>query len=145
GTPVGTELRGTITPTRIAVFSPDGKFVLAGAQGSQLWETVGGRPIGNPLQHRQEVFCVAYSPDGNYVLTGCVDGTAQVWDAHSSKPVGAPLRHGKRVNCVAFSPDGRYVLTGGDDNTARQWETATGPMNLSAVFHSFGLACLSRL
>jgi WD40 repeat protein len=64
-----------------------------------------------PLQHRDSVRAVAYSPDGKTVLTGSDDKTARQWDAATGRPIGAPLDHEHQVVAVAYSPDGKTVLT----------------------------------
>src|SRR5262249_40058188 len=76
--------------------------------------------------HPGSVLAVAFSPDGQTVLTGSSDGTARLWNAATGKPVAQPLQHQKGVNAVAFRPDGRAVLTGSWDRTARLWDAASG-------------------
>jgi len=78
------------------------------------------------LRHTGAVRGVAFSPDGQRVLTGSWDNTAKLWDTRSGKPLTPPLLHQNFVNLVAFSPDGRTVLTGSDDNTARLWDARSG-------------------
>jgi WD40 repeat protein len=78
------------------------------------------------LRHQDFVQAVAFSPDGNTVLTGSRDNTAQLWDARSGKPFSAPLQHRSPVQAIAFSPDGSTVLTGSRDNTARLWDARSG-------------------
>ena len=78
------------------------------------------------LLHGGSVTSVAFSPDGDRVLTGSWDGTARVWDAVTGEPVTGPLEHGGNVVSVAFSPDGDRVLTGSWDGTARVWDAVTG-------------------
>jgi hypothetical protein len=51
-----------------------------------LWEAT-GKPIGMPLQHQGVVTAVAFSPDGQTVLTGSWDGTARLWEARTGKPI----------------------------------------------------------
>ena len=69
--------------------------------------------------------CVAFSPDGKTILTGCYDKTARLWDAATGRPLGPPMEHSGRVLTVAFSPDGKTILTGSYDKTARLWDAAT--------------------
>jgi eukaryotic-like serine/threonine-protein kinase len=78
------------------------------------------------LAHKDAVLAVAFSPDGQTLLTGSRDKTARLWDTGTGKPVGPPLMHQDWVVALAFSPDGKTVVTGSQDRTARLWETATG-------------------
>jgi hypothetical protein len=57
-------------------------------------------------RHRGSINVVAFSPEGDRVLTGSQDNTARLWDARSGKPLGEPLRHESSVSAVAFSPAG---------------------------------------
>jgi hypothetical protein len=77
------------------------------------------------MDHENVVSAVAFSPDGQTVLTGCTDDTARLWDARTGAPRGEPLKHAS-VLAVAFSPDGQTVLTGCGDKTARLWDARTG-------------------
>ncbi|KAG8707345.1 hypothetical protein FRC08_000568 [Ceratobasidium sp. 394] len=75
----------------------------------------------------QAILTLAYSPDGEYILSGSVDNTIRIWDARTGQSVGQPLQgHTDYVNTVAYSPDGAYILSGSDDNTIRIWDAHTG-------------------
>ena len=56
--------------------------------------------------HEGYVGSVAFSPDGERVLTGSSDNTARLWDAASGEPIHALRGHEGYVRSVAFSPDG---------------------------------------
>ncbi|MDI1431183.1 protein kinase domain-containing protein [Polyangium sorediatum] len=63
----------------------------------------------------------AFSPDGQRIVTACVDTTARVWSADGA---GAPVvlrGHEDRVAGAAFSPDGQRIVTASWDRTARIW------------------------
>ena len=72
------------------------------------------------------VHAVAFSPDGNVLVTGNDNGTAQLWDVTTRQPIGSPLNGGTGpVDSVAFSPDGKTLATGDRDGTVRLWDVTT--------------------
>jgi len=85
-----------------------------------------GQRLGQPLWHDGAVTAVAFSPDGQVVLTGSDDNTARLWDVGTAQPRGESLKHEGSVSAVAFSPNGQTVVTGSQDNTARLWDADTG-------------------
>ncbi len=68
---------------------------------------------------------MAYSPDGQTVLTGSSDKTARLWYTAMGQPIDAPLQHEDPVLAVAYSPDGKTVVSG-TYKKARLWDAATG-------------------
>jgi WD40 repeat protein/tetratricopeptide (TPR) repeat protein/tRNA A-37 threonylcarbamoyl transferase component Bud32 len=122
-------------------FSPDGnKLVVAPATTgkvrpapARVWDlTSGGRrppagqPLGQPLLHTGPIKSVAFSPDGQQIVTASADGTAQRWDAASGQPVGPALHHGQGVASACFAPDGRTLTTRDEQGTLFCWDAATG-------------------
>ena len=76
--------------------------------------------------HSAPVICVAYSQDGQLVLTGSADHTAKIWDAERGKELKTLTGHRGQVMSAAFSPDGQRVVTGSTDHTVKLWNAATG-------------------
>lgn len=74
-----------------------------------------------------QVHSIAFSPTGEYALSGDFDGRMILWEV----PNGRPIREVKAsvgnfssdplVHAVTFSPDGKHSLSGGYDNTLRLW------------------------
>ncbi|EED20635.1 platelet-activating factor acetylhydrolase isoform 1B alpha subunit, putative [Talaromyces stipitatus ATCC 10500] len=81
--------------------------------------------------HSDWVCSVAFSPDGQTVVSGSYDNTIKLWDAKTgSEP--QTLRdhldsgHSEWVQSVAFSPDGQTVVSGSYDRTIKLWDAKTG-------------------
>jgi WD40 repeat protein len=69
---------------------------------------------------------MAFRPDSQAVIAGCLDGSARIWDIATGSPIGAALGHQGGVTAVAFSSDGKLALTGSSDGTAKIWDVTTG-------------------
>ncbi|MFO0823895.1 MAG: protein kinase [Gemmataceae bacterium] len=93
------------------------------------------------LGHRDWVWSVVFSPDGQRVATCSKDGTARIWDVTTGEPVTTPLAHTQPVWAIAFSPDGRRLLTGSGDTHgfARLWDTANGKLIGEPLEHDFSV------
>jgi tetratricopeptide (TPR) repeat protein len=103
-----------------------------------VWDAVTGRSITPPLKHNNNVYDVAFSPDGRRIVTASNDRTARVWDAGTGRPVTPPLKHNGSVYGVdhaEFSPDGRRVLTASGEG-ARVWDATTGQPITPRLKHS---------
>jgi len=128
-------------PSRVSksVLSPDGQHIVSGFYDGALslfrTEGLGGKPddaeaatqVEKRLgQHNHVVATVAFSLDGNYVVSGSYDGTVRIWDVKKRIQVGGPLQHNDYVRSVGFSPDGERVVSGTDDGTVRIWNVKAG-------------------
>lgn len=79
--------------------------------------------------HTQQIFSVAFSPDGARLATGSMDGFAKLWDLEAGQLVADLPCHGEWVQAVAFTPDGRYLATGAlRTPTLRYWDARSGQL-----------------
>ncbi len=103
----------------IAVGASDGGIYLLDA------ETLAIRRILKNA-HTNSVFTLAYSPDGQYLLSGGRDAMLRVWDIkrdwalHSEQPA-----HWYTINHLCFSPDGLLFATASRDRTLKIWDAQT--------------------
>ncbi|XP_040591522.1 WD repeat-containing protein 38 [Mesocricetus auratus] len=75
-------------------------------------------------QHRGEVNCSAFSPDGRTLLTASDDGHVYVWETKSRRLLWRMAGHRGPVKFCRFSPDGRLVASSSCDRTVRLWDLA---------------------
>jgi WD40 repeat protein len=123
-------------------FARDGKqFCSCGWDATvRLWDTETGKEIKSHHDHTEIVMCVAFSPDGQYVLSGGgmvynaatdkfrdgKDHDLRLWAADSLQEVRRFKGHTGMIFGVAFSPDGTKAVSGCNDHTIRLWNVADG-------------------
>jgi WD40 repeat protein len=95
--------------------------------------------------HQGGVKSVAFSPDGQRILTGSDDKTARLWDARTGQLLTTLIGHKEGVWSVAFSPDGQQVLTGtfGDNPRVRLWDARTGQLLLALSSNQQGVTSVA--
>ena len=77
---------------------------------------------------------LAWSSDGQQVLTGDPDGSVSLWDAISGARVRSFTGHTGAITAVAWinrnegSSITNYVLDGSEDGTARIWDVSNGTL-----------------
>ena len=91
-------------------------------------------PIGEPLTgHRGAVNSVAFSPDGERIVSGGADRTLRLWDAGTGAPGRAADDRPQELRYRGW----RSARTAGAsspssaDDTVRLWDAATGQPSAS--------------
>jgi WD40 repeat protein/tRNA A-37 threonylcarbamoyl transferase component Bud32 len=72
------------------------------------------------------VYAVAFSPDGQTLVTASGDGTARLWATADGADKGVAVGHAGAVLAAAVSPTNKSVATGGEDLAVRLWNPASG-------------------
>lgn len=91
--------------------------------------------LGQLWFHEDTVNGVAFSPDGDWIVTCSDDRTARVWSARTGEPRYPPLQHDHAVVRARFSPDGGRILTASFDHKARIWEAGSGKLIATLTGH----------
>jgi WD40 repeat protein/tetratricopeptide (TPR) repeat protein len=113
-------------------FSADGRW-LAGMSGLaktiQVWDATSGSPVSPPLRFSNVVTTLAFSPSGDWLLSGTADGSARVWDVRSWVPIMEVVHPDDHLlwneRRCQFSPNAANILTIGG-KTARVWDVKSG-------------------
>jgi WD40 repeat protein/tetratricopeptide (TPR) repeat protein len=85
-------------------------------------------PVATPvwaIRYPDEVYCVAFTPDGKGILAGSADGTLKLRDVKTGEEIRSYPGHAAKVASVVFSSDGQRIVTGSWDSTAKLWDAAT--------------------
>ncbi|MEV4512244.1 TIR domain-containing protein [Dactylosporangium sp. NPDC049525] len=151
----GQVARLTSTSSRLdrITFDSSGDWVLAATGTSAtMWASDTGKQLhvftgrgtllnGDPVEtqpgHTSLVTQAAFSPDGSFVATASLDGTAILWDAGSGAALQVLSGHTGEVYSATFSPAGTLLATIAGDGTARVWNLADGQIRQHLV-HSSG-------
>ena len=89
-------------------------FDLSDGQLKQAWKA-----------HEQSVFCLNYSPDGRWLLSGGRDAHLKVWNPHAGYAEAQSIvAHMYTINHVSYRPDGRYFATCSKDKSVKVWDAA---------------------
>ncbi|MBN1873862.1 MAG: protein kinase [Anaerolineae bacterium] len=73
--------------------------------------------------HETLIFTVAFTPDGERLITGSFDNTVRIWNFETLEtPPTILADHEYAVSTVAMSPNGHWLVTGSWDTTARVWD-----------------------
>lgn len=91
------------------------------------------RETGNLLHtilnaHERQILSMAYTTDGNQVVTGSADTKARVWDVNTGTLTFTLNGHTASVTGVLVSPDNRVIVTRSDDETIRLWSRENGAL-----------------
>ncbi|HEV7891575.1 MAG TPA: TIR domain-containing protein [Pyrinomonadaceae bacterium] len=122
------------SPVISALFSPDGKPVLATAGADhavELWDAVTRRRLALLKGHTDEVSAIVLSPDGKTLASAGGDHTVRLWDFGGWKELAAfteqPDEDGFSFNAksaLAFSPDGRLLASATGGLSVKVWDIA---------------------
>ncbi|MEE2837047.1 MAG: serine/threonine-protein kinase, partial [Myxococcota bacterium] len=120
-------------------WSPDGTKIASGAWDStgRIWNASTGKCLQTLTGHGTEeiigsynrrirqtqggaVHAIAWSPNGEQVLTGSLDHTVRVWEASTGYCLHTLEGHSDKVKAVDWCPDGVRVVSAGE--TIRVWD-----------------------
>src|SRR5262249_11250469 len=112
-----------------------------GKNACQVWDTATGRARGPRLEMNATVTGLAFSPDGELLAVGDLDGGVRLWNTTTGQPAGQALANKHAVSNLRFSPDARRLLVAGGRpativGEARVWDVATGrPLGPALEIH----------
>ncbi len=89
-----------------------------------------------------QLWSVAWSPDGQRLATGGTEGAVKIWNAADGRLLTVLPGHRGEVLTVAWSPDGRRLAAAGQDAAVKLWDPDTGQA-LTLTGHRQAVVCLA--
>ena len=112
-------------------FDPRGQQVFATAEDRAIirWTLADGKKTEFKA-HDSWVRGLAFSPNGETLVTAGYDDKLVWWPANAAKPT--PIRqvkaHAGWIRAIASSPDGKLLASGGNDRVVKLWNLADGKL-----------------
>lgn len=77
--------------------------------------------VGTLSGHGDEIIALAFSPDGDRLVTASFEGSVRVWDVNRITPLLTLRDLPAHVHSLAFSPDGKHVAAGLANGAIKLW------------------------
>src|SRR5688500_12135404 len=128
-----------------ATFDPSGRYLVreGPAFTVQVHDAPTGKVLGVVGKHDNQVWGMAFSPDGARLATAGNDDAVRVgaWDPKRlAEDRGPELTLKVRVdgygNRVAFSSDGKHLATGGEGSLVNIWDAKSGELLRTLAGHT---------
>ncbi|TNM93985.1 hypothetical protein fugu_002161 [Takifugu bimaculatus] len=87
-----------------------------------VWEWQSESYVFKQQGHFNNMASLAYSPDGQYIVTGGDDGKVKVWNSNSGLCFVTFTEHTSSVTSVAFTSSGFVIVSASLDGTVRAFD-----------------------
>lgn len=116
--------------------SPDGVPLAA-------WNEETARMFSGLTVDPARIRALAFSSDGETLISGGTDGKIRVWEVETGRQLSAISAHDGLVLALAFSPDGKLFASSGSDATVRLWDLKSEHLLSMFTAHSDSVNALA--
>lgn len=122
-------------------FSPDGQTFATVSwifdRAARIWDWKTKREKFILKGHSHNIYTVAYTPDGRFVVTAGADGTARLWNTATGKEQSFLKGQSEQIAALSISPSGDKIALAGAEGTVSiikmPEETPAGEISLPAT------------
>ncbi|KAH7664033.1 Beta-transducin family (WD-40 repeat) protein [Dioscorea alata] len=103
------------SPTGPGTINPNKQLVLASASGDstiKLWDAHKGHLLRTLNGHREAVYSIAFSPNGNYLASGSQDRHLHIWSVKDGSILKTYSRGGAIIYHVSWNRENDKVVAG---------------------------------
>jgi len=112
--------------TKALAFSPIGHACASvDRYGIKIW-SFSGSIIRTIMENVGIVMSVAYTSDGQLLISGSKDNTIKIWQPAMGNLIRTLEGHSGSVNSLATTSDNKILVSGSEDQTIKLWEIETG-------------------
>jgi WD40 repeat protein len=110
------------------IFDKNGRCMVStsGKGAVIVWDPITREIITGPLEgHDHIIDSLAFSPDGQYLVSAARNKIVRVWSTKERPNTGRQLlsQRNTEIRCIALSPDGVHGASGADDGIIRIWNS----------------------
>ncbi|MDX2212676.1 MAG: serine/threonine-protein kinase [Oculatellaceae cyanobacterium bins.114] len=88
------------------------------------------------MAHESWIRAIAFSPDGELLVSGSGDKTVKLWSVETAELQRTLDQHNSWVRAIALSPDGTILATAANDKTVHLWDLKTGKLRNQLAGHT---------
>jgi WD40 repeat protein len=133
------------------VYSPDTTLIATGGcdgpwtgepveSSVKIWDAKTGKLVVTLKGHTDAVRCLAWTEDGETLISGSWDFSIRTWDTTKWEQT---VVHTNFVIAITISPNDRILASVSYDNTTRLWNLDNGQHISSPIQHAESVYCVS--
>jgi len=95
-------------------------------QTLEVWNIKSGTQIAELTEHQSSISTLVFSPSGEHLISGDIDGKLVVWNVQRWEKQNAFIAHTDVIKAASFHPNGKKITTTGLNGPIHVWDVTSG-------------------